>query len=57
VTVPHNQVNFFLLFFAAHRFAPRYRDLHKRMSGLVGVRHPVKRPLNRKPAKLAIRLV
>jgi len=35
-----NQVNFFLLFFAAHRFAPRYRDLHKRMSGLVGVRHP-----------------
>jgi TnpA family transposase len=35
-----NQVNFFLLFFAGYQFAPRYRDLHKRMSGLVGVYHP-----------------
>jgi len=35
-----NQVNFFLLFFAGYQFAPRYRDLHKRMSGLVGFRHP-----------------
>ncbi len=35
-----NQVNFFLLFFAGYQFAPRYRDLHKRMSGLVGVHHP-----------------
>ena len=35
-----NQVNFFLLFFDGYQFAPRYRDLHKRMSGLVGFRHP-----------------
>jgi TnpA family transposase len=35
-----NQVNFLLLFFDGHQFAPRYRDLHKRMSGLVGSRHP-----------------
>jgi len=33
-------VNFFLLFFDGYQFAPRYRDLHKRMSGLVGFRHP-----------------
>ena len=35
-----NQVNFLLLFFDGYQFAPRYRDLHKRMSGLVGSRHP-----------------
>ena len=35
-----NQVNFFLLFFEGYQFAPRYRDLHKRMSGLVGFHHP-----------------
>jgi len=35
-----NQVNFFLLFFDGYQFAPRYRDLHKRMSGLVGSHHP-----------------
>jgi TnpA family transposase len=35
-----NQVNFWLLFFDGYQFAPRYRDLHKRMSGLVGFRHP-----------------
>lgn len=35
-----NQVNFLLLFFHGYQFAPRYRDLHKRMSGLVGSRHP-----------------
>lgn len=35
-----NQVNFFLLFFDGYQFAPRYRDLHKRMSSLVGFHHP-----------------
>jgi TnpA family transposase len=35
-----NQVNYFLLFFDGYQFAPRYRDLHKRMSGLVGFHHP-----------------
>ena len=35
-----NQVNFLLLYFDGYQFAPRYRDLHKRMSGLVGSRHP-----------------
>ena len=35
-----NQVNFFLLFAFSHQFAPRYRDLHKRMAGLVGFHHP-----------------
>ncbi len=31
-----NQVNFILLYAFGHQFAPRYRDLHKRISGLVG---------------------
>jgi TnpA family transposase len=35
-----NQVNFLLLFCDGYQFAPRYRDIHKRMSGLVGFRHP-----------------
>lgn len=35
-----NQVNFFLLFVFGYQFAPRYRDLHKRMIGLVSFRHP-----------------
>ena len=35
-----NQVNFFLLFFAGYQFAPRYRDLHKKMASLVGFQHP-----------------
>ena len=35
-----NQVNFFLLFFADYQFAPRYRDLHKKMASLVGFQHP-----------------
>ena len=35
-----NQVNFFLLFVFGYQFAPRYRDLHKRMTGLVGFHHP-----------------
>ena len=35
-----NQVNFLLLYVDGYQFAPRYRDLHKRMSGLVGSRHP-----------------
>ena len=35
-----NQVNFLLLYFDGYQFAPRYRDLHKRMIGLIGSRHP-----------------
>jgi TnpA family transposase len=35
-----NQVNFFILFVFDYQFAPRYRDLHKRMSSLVGFHHP-----------------
>lgn len=35
-----NQVNFFSLYTFGYRFAPRYRDLHKRMDGLVGFKHP-----------------
>jgi hypothetical protein len=35
-----NQVNFFLLFFAGYQFAPRYRDLLKKMASLVGFQHP-----------------
>jgi TnpA family transposase len=35
-----NQVNFWLLFFDGYQFAPRYRDLHKRLASLVGFRHP-----------------
>lgn len=35
-----NQVNFFILFVFSYQYAPRYRDLHKRMTGLVGFQHP-----------------
>ncbi|WP_051978954.1 Tn3 family transposase [Edaphobacter aggregans] len=35
-----NQVNFFLLLFDGYQFAPRYRDLHKRIASLVGFQHP-----------------
>jgi TnpA family transposase len=35
-----NQVNFFLLSCDGYRFAPRYRDLHKKMASLVGFQHP-----------------
>jgi TnpA family transposase len=35
-----DQVNFFILFVFDYQFAPRYRDLHKRMTGLVGFHHP-----------------
>ena len=35
-----NQVNFFLLFCDNYQFAPRYRDLHKKMASLVGFQHP-----------------
>jgi TnpA family transposase len=35
-----NQMNFFLLHVFGYQFAPRYRDLHKKMDGLVGVHHP-----------------
>jgi len=35
-----NQVNFFVLFVFGYQFAPRYRDLHKRMTSLVGFHHP-----------------
>ena len=35
-----NQVNFFLLHVFGYRFAPRYRDLHKKMDSLVGFKAP-----------------
>ncbi len=35
-----NQVNFFLLHVFGYEFAPRYRDLHKKMESLVGPHHP-----------------
>lgn len=34
-----NQVNFFTLFTFGHQYAPRYRDLHRKMDSLVA-RHP-----------------
>jgi TnpA family transposase len=33
-------VSFFLLYTFGYQFAPRYRDLHKKMDGLVGFHHP-----------------
>jgi hypothetical protein len=33
-------VNFFILRVFQYIFAPRYRDLHKKMDGLVGFYHP-----------------
>jgi TnpA family transposase len=35
-----NQVNFWLLHVFDYRFAPRYRNLHKKIDGLVGFQHP-----------------
>ncbi len=35
-----NQVNFFLLHVFGYRFAPRYRDLHKKIDTLVGFKTP-----------------
>ncbi len=35
-----NQVNFWILHVFGYRFAPRYRDLHKRIDTLVGSIHP-----------------
>lgn len=35
-----NQVNFWILHAFGYRFAPRYRDLHKKIDGLVGPKHP-----------------
>lgn len=35
-----NQVNFWILHAFGYRFAPRYRDLHKKMDALVGFKHP-----------------
>ena len=35
-----NQVNFWILHTFGYRFAPRYRDLHKKMDSLVGFKHP-----------------
>jgi TnpA family transposase len=35
-----NQVNFWILYAFGYRFAPRYRDLHKKMESLVGARLP-----------------
>jgi TnpA family transposase len=35
-----NQVNFWILHAFGYHFAPRYRDLHKKMGALVGAKHP-----------------
>lgn len=35
-----NQVNFFILRVFGYQFAPRYRDLHKKIDALVGFQHP-----------------
>ena len=35
-----NQVNFWLLHVFGYQFAPRYRDLHKKIDGLIGAKHP-----------------
>jgi TnpA family transposase len=35
-----NQVNFWILHAFGYEFAPRYRDLHKKMTTLVGFEHP-----------------
>jgi TnpA family transposase len=35
-----NQVNFWILLTFGYFFAPRYRDLHKKMDALVGFKHP-----------------
>lgn len=35
-----NQVNFWILHAFGYQFAPRYRDLHKKMNSLVGFKHP-----------------
>jgi TnpA family transposase len=35
-----NQVNFWSLFTYGYQFAPRYRDLHKKMEKLVGFQNP-----------------
>jgi TnpA family transposase len=35
-----NQVNFWMLHVFGYRFAPRYRDLHKKTNTLVGFKHP-----------------
>ncbi|MGF6766250.1 TnpA family transposase [Paraburkholderia sp. GAS33] len=35
-----NQVNFWTLYTFGYQFAPRYRDLHKKITGLTGCHHP-----------------
>lgn len=35
-----NQVNYFTLFTFGYRYAPRYRNLHRKMDTLVGFKHP-----------------
>lgn len=35
-----NQVNFWILHAFGYHFAPRYRDLHKKIDALVGFQHP-----------------
>lgn len=35
-----NQVNFWILRVFGYQFAPRYRDLHKKLDGLIGFQHP-----------------
>jgi len=39
-----NQVNFWILHAFGYAFAPRYRDLHKKMDGLIGFTHPSQYP-------------
>src|SRR4029077_11042416 len=35
-----NQLNFWILRVFGYQFAPRYRDLHKKIDGLIGFQHP-----------------
>jgi TnpA family transposase len=35
-----NQVNFWILHIFGYRFAPRFRDLHKKIDSLIGFKHP-----------------
>jgi TnpA family transposase len=35
-----NQVNFWILLVFGYQFAPRYRNLHKKIDGLIGFQHP-----------------
>lgn len=48
-----NQVNFWILHTFGYDFAPRYRDLHKKMSSLVGFKHPSQYDSLIKPSRKA----